>query len=394
MRSGELYRRAVKLYPGGVNSPVRYYEPYPIFFKSGSGGKLEDVDGKYYNDFVLGYGPLILGHSNPEVIKKVKDRIENGTLFGAPTEEEVEFGELFKRATGIEMMRVVNSGTEATMHAIRLALHVSKRKKVLKIRGGYHGTHPYNYLSEYVEEVEFNDINSARSKLSSREIGAFILEPVMGNAGVVIPEDGYLEEIEDACRTYGTPLILDEVITGFRTGFYPYYKSKHIEPDLATFGKIIGGGFPLAAYGGRESFMRAVRPMGDFPQAGTYSGNPVSITAGLETLKILEKIDYGKLKHLTEIARNKLSGSGLTVNALTGMLSIFFNENPVKRYRDVTDSRRDLYMKLFRSAIENGIYIPPSFDETMFISFAHTEEDVRESFSFLSEEAGKIWRGR
>ncbi|MEM0141204.1 MAG: aminotransferase class III-fold pyridoxal phosphate-dependent enzyme [Thermoplasmatales archaeon] len=391
-RSEELFERAAKLYPKGVNSPVRFYQPYPLFFKRGIGGKIEDVDGKIYNDFVLAYGPLILGHANPEVIRKVRERIENGTLFGAPVEAEVEFGEIFKKATGIEMMRIVNTGTEATMHAIRLALHVTGRRKVLKIKGGYHGTHPYNYPSEYVNEVEFNDLDSALTKLSTREMGAFIVEPVMGNAGVIPPDDGYLEQIEDACRRYGTPFIVDEVITGFRSGFYPYYKKKGIEPDLATFGKIVGGGFPLAVYGGRERFMKEVRPEGNFPQAGTFSGNPVSITAGLETLRILSKIDYRKLNRLTDLAIGELSRSGLSVNGLTGMLSIFFMEGTVRNYEDVLASRKDLYFRLFRAAIDNGIYVPPSYDETIFISFAHNEKDIKDSFSFLGAEAERLWK--
>ncbi|MGC8645134.1 MAG: aspartate aminotransferase family protein [Thermoplasmata archaeon] len=391
--SQELYERAAKIYPKGVNSPVRYYDPYPLFFKKGMGGEIEDVDGNRYKDFVLAYGPLILGHCHPEVIEKIKERVDSGSLLGAPTEEEVEFGEIFKKASGLEMMRVVNSGTEATMHAIRLALHHSGRRKVLKVRGGYHGTHPYNFPSELVQEVEFNDPEAARAMLSSRDFGALILEPVMGNSGVIPPSGGYLEELQEMSRRYGTPLILDEVITGFRVGFYPYYRTKGIEPDLATFGKIVGGGFPLAVYGGREELMREVRPEGIFPQAGTYSGNPVSVTAGLVTLKVLSRTDYGKLANLTRVAASELSRSGLSVNSVTGMLSIFFTDKGVKNHSDVLSTRKDLYFRLFKSALENGIYIPPSFDETVFLSFAHSENDVRESFSFLAEEGRKLWRG-
>jgi len=393
MRSRYLYERAVKIYPKGVNSPVRYYDPYPVFMKRGKGGEIEDVEGNKYKDFVLAYGPLILGHSYPSVVEKVRERVQEGSLLGAPTGEEVEFGEIFRKAAGVDMMRLVNSGTEATMHAMRLALHYSRRKKVLKMKGGYHGTHPYNFPSDLVQEVEFNDADAARDKLSSREFGALILEPVMGNTGVIPPEEGYLEEIEDASRRYGTPLIVDEVITGFREGFHPYYAKRGIEPDLATFGKIVGGGFPLAIYCGKEELMRNVRPQGDLPQAGTYSGNPVSVVAGLETLNILSRMDYGKLARITEIAVKELSSSGLSVNYATGMLSLFFTEKKVRNHGDVAATRKELYFRLFRSALEHHIYIPPSFDETMFLSFAHSEDEVRESFSFLAEEGRKLWRG-
>ena len=375
-----------------MNSPVRFYPPYPRFIKRGKGSRIWDVDEKEYVDFLLAYGPLILGHSPEAVVKKIKETVEMGTIYGAPTEQEVQFGELITKSSTLDKIRIVNSGTEATMHAIRLAKHYTKRKKILKINGGYHGTHPFNFPSNLVESVEFNSLQSIKEKLSGREFACLILEPVMGNIGVIPPETGFLEQVRDVAEKTGTLMIVDEVITGFRTGFFPYYVSEKIEPDLATFAKIIGGGLPLAVYGGREEIMKEVRPQGTFPQAGTFSGNPVSVTAGLETLKILSNKDYASLKKLTDLAVKQLSESELTVNSQTGMLSIFFTREKIKNASEASKSRKELYFRLFERALEAGIYLAPSFDETIFISFAHKEKEVKESFQFLGEETKKLWK--
>ena len=375
-----------------MNSPVRFYPPYPRFIKRGKGSRIWDVDEKEYVDFLLAYGPLILGHSPEAVVKKIKETVEMGTIYGAPTEQEVQFGELITKSSTLDKIRIVNSGTEATMHAIRLAKHYTKRKKILKINGGYHGTHPFNFPSNLVESVEFNSLQSVKEKLSGKEFGCLILEPVMGNIGVIPPETGFLEQVREMTEKTGTLMIVDEVITGFRTGFFPYYVSEKIEPDLATFAKIIGGGLPLAVYGGREEIMKEVRPQGTFPQAGTFSGNPLSVTAGLETLKILSNKDYASLKKLTDLAVKQLSESELTVNSQTGMLSIFFTREKIKNASEATKSRKELYFRLFEKALEAGIYLAPSFDETIFISFAHKEKEVKELFQFLGEEAKKLWK--
>jgi glutamate-1-semialdehyde 2,1-aminomutase len=361
--------------------------------RRGKGSRIWDVDDKEYVDFLLAYGPLILGHSPEKVVKKVTETIELGTLFGAPTEQEVQFGELLSRSSSLDMIRLVNTGTEATMHAIRLAKHFTNRKKVLKINGGYHGTHTFNFTSDLTESVEFNSIDAIEKKLSSKEFACLILEPVMGNIGVINPEPGYLEEVREVTEQTGTLMIVDEVITGYRTGFFPFYASKRLAPDLVTFAKIIGGGLPLAAYGGREEIMKEVRPSGTFPQAGTYSGNPVSVAAGLETLKILSEKNYSSLKDLTDVAVKLLSESGLTVNSQTGMLSVFFTGEPVRNASDAQRTRKELYFSLFERALKSGIYIAPSFDETIFISFAHNREEVEKAFQFISEEARKIWKG-
>lgn len=351
-----------------------------------------DADGNGYTDFLLAYGPLVLGHADERVVNRIKMTAESGSIFGAPTELEVKFGGLLKKSSGLDLVRLVNSGTEATMHAIRLAMHYTKRKKVLKIEGGYHGMHPFNFNSEKVESVEFNSAEAVRKKLRGRDFACLIVEPVMGNIGVIPPGEGYLEELREITTATGTLLIMDEVITGYRTGFLPYYISKRIEPDLATFAKIIGGGLSLAAFGGREDIMREVKPSGSFPQAGTYSGNPLAVSAGLETLTILSGNDYIHLKRLTGIAERILSESGLTVNSQTGMLSIFFSEEEVRKASDAMKTKKELNFQLFEKALDAGIFMAPSFGETIFISFAHIEQEVRESFTFLAQEAEKLWK--
>ncbi len=337
---------------------------------------------------------MILGHSHPEVVKRIEERAENGTLFGAPIEEEVKFGELIKRSSGLDRIRIVNTGTEATLHALRLSIFHTKRKKILKIKGGYHGTHVYNYPSESVDEIDFNSAERAKESLEKKEYAAIIMEPIMGNAGVIMPKEGYLEEVQDLAHKAGTLFIMDEVITGYRTSFSPYYKTHKLKPDLVTFGKIVGGGLPLAIYGGSENIMNEVKPEGAFQQAGTYSANPLSVAAGLETLNLLKKKDYSRLKHMTEVSARELNKAGVTVNSATGMLSFFFTEKEVNDLGDVNSSKHDLYLKFFRSMLDAGIYLPAAYDESLFISFAHTEKQVRDSFSKMAEEVERIWKGK
>ncbi len=361
--------------------------------KSGKRSHMLDVDGREYVDYVLGYGPLILGHSDPAVARAVRLAVDEGMMFAAPTENEIKLGRLIVKACrGMEMMRFVSTGTEATMHALRLSLHCTGRNKIMKIRGGYHGTHTMNFPGETVDEIEFNSSGAAKKRLSTKEYAALIIEPVMGNAGLILPEPGYLADIRDYTESTGTLLICDEVITGFRTRFGPFCEGEGIVPDLYTFGKIIGGGMPLASFGGKAELMRKIRPEGSFSQAGTYSAHPASVAAGLATLEILSRKDYGKLRHLTGLAAARLSESGLTVKSGTGMVSLFFTENDVNNYNGVKCIDHRLFFRLFRMALDAGIFIPPSQEETMFISFSHTAMEVSENFSMLSEEAAKIYR--
>jgi len=391
VKSEKLFNKAIKIFPGGVNSPVRYYSPYPRFIKGGKGQKIWDVDGNFYDDYVLAYGPLILGHANKTISRAIAERSQKGTMFGAPTEEELKLGEIISKSAELDMLRFVNSGGEATYQALRLSRFVTKRKKILKVKGGYHGTHDFNYPGEFVKEIDFNDSQSLKNELSSREYAAFILEPVMGNVGVVLPQDGYLQDVREYTEKFGTIYISDEVITGFRTKFGIY--SDKYEPDLVTLGKIIGGGTPLAAYGGKEELMKNVKPAGEFKQAGTYSGNPLSVTAGLAALRILSRKDYGKLNYLSNVAAGILEKSGVRVNMVTGMLSMHFSSEEVTNY-----SRIDLklyyqiWSKLFPYVLNSGIFIAPSPEETMFISFSHTLKDITRDMDIIAGRVEEIWK--
>ncbi len=395
LKSGILFRRAEKLFPGGVNSPVRYYPPYPRFIASGKGTRIRDVDGREYTDYVLGFGPLILGHSDPGVARSVRSAVSGGMMFAAPAENELRLALKIKGACrGIDMMRFVSSGTEATMHALRLCMFCTGRKKVLKISGGYHGTHTLNFAGETVDEVPFNSSARIRAKLLTREYAAVIVEPIMGNAGLILPAPGYLPDIRDYCNASGTLMICDEVITGFRTRFGPYCESEGVVPDLYTFGKIVGGGMPLAVFGGRAELMDKLKPSGSFSQAGTYSAHPACVGAGLATLEILERKDYGRLRRMTERAASLLAASGLTVKWHTGMVSLFFTESDVRDYGNVQRIDHGLFLKLFAKALDAGVFIPASQEETMFISFRHTARQVSEHFAMLSEEATRIYRSK
>ncbi len=391
MKSQKLFKVASRLFPGGVNSPVRYYSPYPRFIKRGEGSKIWDVDGNKYTDYVLAYGPLILGHGDRRIVQSINARASKGTMFGAPTEEELKLGDIISRAANLDMLRFVNSGTEATYHALRLARFYTGRKKILKVKGGYHGTHDYNYPGEFVNEIEYNNLDSLKTELSGGEYAAFILEPVMGNAGVITPIEGYLEGVREITEKYGTLFISDEVITGFRTRFGIY--SEKYEPDLVTLGKIIGGGTPLAAYGGRREIMENVRPRGKFSQAGTYSGNPLVTSAGLKALKILERIDYGKLNYLTNVAIGILERSGVSVNWETGMFSVHFSKKKVLKYGDIDHALyKKIWSRIFELSLSKGIFLAPSHEETMFLSFKHTLKDVNRDMNELADRIEELWK--
>ncbi len=394
--SRRLYRRAEKIFPGGVNSPVRYYAPYPLYMSGGTGSSIRDADGRVYTDYLLAYGPLILGHSHPRVVRAVSRVMEEGIMFGAPAAGEVELGEIISGSCrSVEQLRLVPSGSEATMHALRLAMLHTGRRKILKLRGGYHGTNSLALDPAAAREVEFNSVAQAERELKKGEYAAFILEPAMGNCGLVLPEDGYLQAVRDATEKSGTVMIADEVITGFRTGFGAYSEAMGVMPDLLTFGKIVGGGLPLAAFGGRRDMMKHVRPAGSFQQAGTYAAHPVSVAAGLETLRILSSSDYTRLEECSRIAALELAKTGLTVNSSTGMLSIFFTGDPVRNGGSAMAVGGEPFFRLFKAMLEEGIYLPPSQQELIFISFAHRKADVRRHFRTMAEAAASMaGRGR
>jgi glutamate-1-semialdehyde 2,1-aminomutase len=408
-RSQQLYRRAREVIPGGVNSPVRSYSPYPLFIASAKGSKFKTVDSQEYLDCCMAYGALIDGHARAEVIDAVKEALEKGSIYGQPTEKEVELAELIaSMVPSMKMVRLVNSGTEATMHAIRLARAFSKKKKILKFEGGFHGSHDSVLVkagsgatllgspsSEGVPtEVakntlvsRFNDDKIAGKIIRdhSDELAAVIVEPVLGNVGPVLPKPGFLETLRKLTEENEVLLIFDEVITGFRLsigGAQEYYK---IFPDLTILGKVLGGGLPLSAFGGRRDIMEKLAPMGPVYQAGTYSGNPVSVSAALATLQSLKKRGgqlYSRLEKMGDRMRRGIGDHlesarvAAQVNGIGSMFQSFFTDRQVTDYHSAKSADIRKYEKYFHSLLASRIFVPPSQFETCFLSTAHTEDEL------------------
>ena len=410
MSSSSLYTRAKSLFPGGVNSPVRFYPPYPKFMSRGEGSKLTDEDGKEYIDYCLAFGPMILGHSRKEVVEAIREQAGKATSLGTPGRLEVELGERIKGAIpSMEMIRFTNSGTEATMHAIRLARYFTGRPLILKIEGGFHGSHDYALESvpftEPIDpsqrttiEVPYNDTNalSAAFQKYGRNIAVFILEPVLGNVGVVAPQPGYLQEARKITEEYGSLLIFDEVITGFRSSYGAYQNIVEVKPDLTTLGKIVGGGLPVGVFGGREDIMENVSPSGKFYQQGTFSGNPLSMAGGIAALDVLKGLEYSLptsfAKQIAEAARLAFFKAGVEVkvNVSGTMLTVFFNHNDVVDSKTASTSNSELFSKYFNGLLENGIFIAGSQMEASFLSFAHSKGDVGKTIEVIKSMAEKI----
>lgn len=410
-KSCELFARAQKLIPGGVNSPVRAFSPYPFFTRSAKGSKLTDVDGREYIDYCLGYGPLILGHADPRVIGAVREQLGNGTLFGTPSEQEVELAELVcKVVPSAEMVRLVTTGAEATMSAIRLARGFTGRKKIIKFEGCYHGAHDAVLVkagsgaltfgmpdSLGVSEdtakntvvVPFNDVDAFEGAVRKerQELAAVIVEPVIGNIGVVLPREGFLGALREITEEYGVVLVFDEVITGFRLALGGAQEYYGVKPDLTTLGKILGGGFPMAAYAGREDIMRMIAPSGKVYQAGTFSGNPVSVGAGLAVLRTLrarrsfysemEKKCEKLIRGLTEVTDDL--GLRVQFNHVGSMFQTFLSEEPVFDYASAKKSDSKRFMEFHRGLLQHGVFVPPSQFETCFLSAAHSVADLEET---------------
>ena len=418
-KSEKAFKEAQKHIPGGVNSPVRAFGPvggHPIFFKSGSGCHVTDIDGNSYIDYVGSWGPLILGHAYPAVIKKIKSTAAKGTSFGAPTVLETKLAKLIKGAVpSIEKVRFVNSGTEATMSAIRVARAFTGRELVVKFEGCYHGHVdgllikagsgaatlgiptspgiPQGYASTTVV-LPYNSLQAVEAlcKERGREIACIILEPVAGNMGVVPPVPGYLEGLWKLTRANGIVLIFDEVMSGFRVSPGGAQGLYGIRPDLTTLGKIIGGGLPVGAYGGRADIMDKIAPLGAVYQAGTLSGNPVAMAAGVATLEALK--DASLYEKLEESSRNLAEGleraardSGVkTFHTRVGsMLCIFFTENRVTDWDSAKTSDTQRYAAYFRGMLERGVYLAPSQFEAAFVSTAHGGEDIETTIKAGSE---------
>ncbi|HSR11664.1 MAG TPA: glutamate-1-semialdehyde 2,1-aminomutase [Thermodesulfobacteriota bacterium] len=412
-RSAELYKKAVQLMPGGVNSPVRAFKAIgitPTFIDRGKGARLWDADGNEYIDYVGSWGPMILGHAHPGVIAALKKAAARGTSFGAPTGLEVELAAMVSKAfPSVELMRMVSSGTEAVMGAIRVARAFTGRDKILKFEGCYHG-HGDSLLvkagsgaatfgipdslgvpqqvAQYTLTAPYNDLSSVKEIVSQNpgQIACVIVEPIGGNMGVVLPEEGFLEGLGEICRREGILLLFDEVITGFRVAYGGAQELYSLKADLTCLGKIIGGGLPVGCYGGRREIMEKVAPLGGVYQAGTLSGNPVAMTAGIETLKVLKaKKLYRTLERNTSLLADgilrcaKESGIPVTVNQAPGLLTVFFTESPVTDYSSAKKSDTRRFAQFFIAMMENGIYLPPSQFEAWFLSAAHTERDLEKT---------------
>jgi glutamate-1-semialdehyde 2,1-aminomutase len=423
--SGTWFERARRVTPGGVNSPVRAFGSVggtPRFIESASGARLTDVDGSEYVDYVGSWGPMILGHDHPEVREALMRALAGGTSFGAPAPGEVELAELVVRMVpGVDLVRFVNSGTEATMSALRLARAATGRDRVIKFRGGYHG-HADPFLVEAgsgaatlgvpsspgVTEgaardtlvAEYNDVPSVRELLDANagQVAAIIVEPVAGNMGCVPPRDGFLEALRGLCDEHGTLLIFDEVMTGFRLAPGGAQELYGVVPDLTTLGKVIGGGLPVGAFGGRESLMRRVAPEGPVYQAGTLSGNPLAMAAGLATVGHLRQNPgvYQKLEALgarLEAGYRRLVDrydGRLSWNRVGSMATLFFSPGPVTGWQSASRADRDRFARYFHGMLDRGIYLPPSPFEAAFLSAAHTESDIDHTIHAADEVLAEV----
>ncbi|KNX33451.1 MULTISPECIES: glutamate-1-semialdehyde 2,1-aminomutase [Bacillus amyloliquefaciens group] len=408
-KSKAAFKEAQKLMPGGVNSPVRAFKSVdmdPIFMQRGKGSKIFDIDGNEYIDYVLSWGPLILGHTNDRVVESLKKVAENGTSFGASTEVENELAKLvIDRVPSVEIVRMVSSGTEATMSALRLARGYTGRNKILKFEGCYHG-HGDSLLikagsgvatlglpdSPGVPEgiamntitVPYNDLESVA--LAFREYGediaGVIVEPVAGNMGVVPPQEGFLQGLRDMTEHYGALLIFDEVMTGFRVDYNCAQGYFGVTPDLTCLGKVIGGGLPVGAYGGKADIMERIAPSGPIYQAGTLSGNPLAMTAGLETLQQLTPESYQEFVKKGDMLEEGISkaaaahGIPHTFNRAGSMIGFFFTNEPVINYEAAKSSDLKLFAKYYKGMADAGVFLPPSQFEGLFLSTAHTMEDI------------------
>lgn len=423
-----LFEKSQQLIPGGVNSPVRAFRSVggtPIFFKKGLGSKLWDVDGKEYIDYINSWGPMILGHAHPEVVKAVQEVAANSLSFGAPTGLELEMAELInKLVPSMEQVRLVSSGTEATMSAIRVARGFTGRDKIVKFEGCYHG-HSDALLvkagsglltfgepssagvsaevAAHTLTLEYNNTQSLEDLFAKigDEIACVIIEPVVGNMNLVVPHKEFLQTLRKLCTQYGTILIFDEVMTGFRVHLGGAQALYNIKPDMTTLGKVIGGGLPVGAFGGRKDIMHCLAPLGAVYQAGTLSGNPVAVTAGLKTLELIQAPDfYTKLttqtKNLVDglTAAAKEVGIVFSAQSVGGMFGLYFSEKCPTSFHEVMQSNKEAFNHFFHSMLNGGVYLGPSAFEAGFVSAAHTPDDIaqtialaRRSFQSLKSSA-------
>jgi glutamate-1-semialdehyde 2,1-aminomutase len=423
-RSIALYQKALEMIPGGVNSPVRAFKAIgipPAFIDRGKGSKVWDVDGNEYVDYVGSWGPMILGHAHPKVVEALKKTASKGTSFGAPTALEVELALRVKKAfPSIELVRMVSSGTEAAMGAIRVARGYTGKDKIIKFEGCYHG-HGDSLLvkagsgattfgvpdslgvpgdlAKHTLTVPFNDLGAVRKMVNqySEQIACIAVEPIVGNMGVVLPEQGFLEGLRKVCDEYGILLLFDEVITGFRVAYGGAQEIYGVKADLTCLGKIIGGGLPVGAYGGKRAVMEKVAPLGGVYQAGTLSGNPLAVTAGIQTLDLLKsKRVYQDLESKTSYLTEAITkcaverGIPLTINQTTGMFTLFFTQGPVRNYQTAKMSDTKRFAQFFIQMMEKGMYLPPSQFEAWFVSLAHSQKDLDRTIEACDNAFRKI----
>lgn len=422
-KSKQAFKEAVTLLPGGVNSPVRAFKSVnmdPIFMSNGKGSRIFDIDGNEYIDYVLSWGPLILGHANDQVVEGIKKVAEQGTSFGAPTLIENKLAKLvIERVPSIEIVRMVSSGTEATMSALRLARGYTGRNKILKFEGCYHG-HGDSLLikagsgvatlglpdSPGVPEgvakntitVPYNDLESVRYafKEFGDDIAGVIVEPVAGNMGVVPPQPGFLEGLREVTTEYGALLIFDEVMTGFRVAYNCAQGYFGVTPDITCLGKVIGGGLPVGAYGGKAEIMEQIAPSGPIYQAGTLSGNPLAMTAGYETLVQLTPETYDEFNRKADMLEAGLKTAAErysiphTINRAGSMVGIFFTNEEVHNYDNAKTSDLELFAIYYKEMANNGVFLPPSQFEGLFLSTAHTDEDIETTIKAAEKAFAKI----
>jgi glutamate-1-semialdehyde 2,1-aminomutase len=423
-KSLEAWQKSQRLIPGGVNSPVRNFGKVggsPLFIQRGKGSKIYDIDGNEYIDYVASWGPLILGHAHPHVLEAIKGAMESGTSFGAPTELETELAEIIINAVpSIEVLRMVNSGTEAAMSAIRVARGYTGRDKIIKIDGCYHG-HADALLAKagsgvatfglpdcrgvpadftrHTLVVPFNDPDAVRQTIEANPdgIACLILEPIAGNMGVIPPRDGYLDELREITSEHDILLIFDEVITGFRVAYGGAQSLYGVIPDMTCLGKVIGGGMPVGAYGGKKEIMQSIAPLGEVYQAGTLSGNPLAVSAGIATLKTLAKPGvYEQLENVAQALAEglqdatKRNGIDTCHNRVGSMLMFYFTDEKVVDYASAQTSSIDRFGRYFWGLLEKGVYIAPSQFEAGFVSLAHSQADVDQTARVADEVLSKL----
>ena len=422
--SKNLFTRAKKIIPSGINSPVRYYEPYPFFVKKAKGSMMWDVDGNNYIDYCNAYGALLLGHRRKEIISEVEKQLEKGTLYCAPTEIEVELSELISaNYPSMEKIRLVNTGSEATMTAIRLARGFAKKKKIVKFEGCYHGAHDsvlvkagsgaahigvsvsegnLDEVSKNTLVVQYNNSQELNSLLEKeKDVAAVIIEPVLANMGLVLPEKNFLNEVRKITSENQVVLIFDEVVTGFRMSSGGAQKYYSIKPDITTLGKALGNGFPIAAVGGKSEIMDMLSPEGKVYQASTYAGNPISVSAGVSSVRTMNKLQsklYPKLEKNCAKLVSAISDLATDmkiqhqINSISSMFQIFFTDEPVVDYTSAKKADMAKFKKLFEVLLKNGIFIAPSQFETVFLSYEHSKDDIRKTISAYEQALKAVKR--